>query len=234
MQRFKIINQTWSLIPARSGSKSIKDKNLKKIKGLSLIARAIKVSKKSKQINRTFLSTDSKKYKKEGLKFKAEVPFLRSKKNSKDNSTDYDVIFEFLKALIKKGNIIPKYIIYLRPTTPIRSSNLIDTAIRKFKKLRNYDSLVTVHKMNEPVHKKFFIKKGLLKPIFSKLSLDEANKPRQNFPESFTANGYLDIIKSENIFKNKYLSKKCFAFKIPQTIDIDSEIDLLFARLIKN
>ena len=70
--------------------------------------------------------------------------------------------------------------------------------------------------------------------IFSKLSLDEANKPRQNFPESFTANGYLDIIKSENIFKNKYLSKKCFAFKIPQTIDIDSEIDLLFARLIKN
>ena len=90
--RYKSINEIWSLVPARSGSKRFKNKNLKKINKLSLVARAILHSKKSKRINRVFLSTDSIRIKKEGLKYGAEVPFLRTKKNSQDYSNDYDVI----------------------------------------------------------------------------------------------------------------------------------------------
>ena len=86
MKNITVSNDVWSVIPARSGSKGIKNKNLKKIKKLSLVARAIKISKKSKLIQRTFLSTDSDKIKREGLKYKAEVPFLRSKKNSRDRN----------------------------------------------------------------------------------------------------------------------------------------------------
>jgi len=233
MKNITLSNDVWSVIPARSGSKGIKNKNLKKIKKFSLVGRAIKISKKSKLIQRTFLSTDSEKIKREGLRYKAEVPFLRSKKNSRDSSNDFDVLKEFLSRIARKEKVIPKYIVLLRPTTPFRSTKIINKAINKFKKIKNYDSLVTVHKMSEPVHKKFFVKKNKLKTTFSKLTLDQANKPRQNFPNSYTANGYLDIVKTKNIYKEKkYLNKKCFPFIIPKTIDIDESIDLEIANYL--
>ena len=152
-------NKIWAIIPARSGSKSIKNKNLQKINDYSLVARAIIVAKKCKHIDRVFLSTDSLKIKKEGMKYNAEVPFLRSKKNARDVSTDYDVVKEFLFRISTLEKIIPQYILYLRPTTPIRSYKIIEKAIKKIKELKNYDSLTSVHKMAEPVHKKFFIKR---------------------------------------------------------------------------
>ena len=65
--------------------------------------------------------------------------------------------------------------------------------------------------MNEPVHKKFLLK-NKLKPVISSQSIDDANNPRQNFIKSYTANGYLDIIYTKNIFNNEYLGKKMFSF----------------------
>ena len=229
MKNLIMNNNVWSLIPARSGSKTIKQKNLQKILNYSLVSYAIKASKKSKFISRTFVSTDSKKIKREALKFGAEVPFLRSKKNSGDKSTDYDVVLEFLTRILHIQNILPKYIMFLLPTTPFRESKVLDKAIIKFKKLKNYDSLASVDKMNEPVHKKFFIKNNKLKPVFSNLSIDDANKPRQSFPTSYNFNGYLRIFKTKNILK-KNLGTKCFPFIISRTIDIDDQFDLNFAR----
>ena len=222
----------WSLIPARSGSKSIKNKNLLKINGKSLIARAGIISKKCKFIDRTFISTDSKKYKNEALKFKIEVPFLRSKKNSRDKSTDFEVINEFIRSIYNLEEKIPKYLVYLRPTTPFRKSNIIDKAILKFKRLKNYDSLVSVNEMAEPVYKKYLIKNKKLKTIFPNYSLDRSNEPRQNFPKTYTLNGYIDIIKTKNIFKKKYLDKKSFPFVIQKTIDIDDIHDFKLAKYI--
>lgn len=228
----KFSNQVWAIIPARSGSKRLKNKNILKVGKISLVGHAIKIAKNTKSINRVFVSTDSKKIKKESIKHNAEIPFLRSKLNSQDFSTDFDVLNEFLKKIYKFEKILPKYIIFLRPTTPIRNEKVISRAIAKFKKLKNYDSLVSVHKMDEPVHKKFFIKKNQLKTIFSKISIDNANEPRQGFQPSYTANGYLDIIKTENIFKNKYLGRKCFPYIVKKSIDIDDKIDLIFANFL--
>ncbi len=233
MEKNYYSNKIWALVPARSGSKSIKNKNLKKIGNYSLVARAVRIAKNCKYIDRVFLSTDSIKIQKEGIKYKAEVPFLRSKKNSRNSSTDYDVMKEFLSKISKIEKTIPKYILYLRPTTPIRSNKILEKAIQKMKKLNNYDSLTSVHKMSEPVHKKFFIKNRQLISIFSKMSLDKSNEPRQNFPNSYTANGYIDIIKSKNILKHKrYLYKKCFPFLVPETIDIDTKFDLALAKFL--
>tara|TARA_B100000941_G_C28355018_1_gene473914 strand:- start:517 stop:810 length:294 start_codon:yes stop_codon:yes gene_type:complete len=90
--------------------------------------------------------------------------------------------------------------------------------------------------MNEPVHKKFFIKRGKLIPVYSYLNIDKSNSPRQNFPNSYTANGYFDIIKTKNILlKKKYLHKKCFPYVVPETIDIDNYFDLFTAKtFLKN
>lgn len=232
MKQLKNIDEVWSLIPARSGSKSIKNKNLMKINGKSLIARAALISRKSKFINRTFISTDSRKYKNEALKFKIEAPFLRTKKNSRDKSTDFDVINEFIKSIYALEKKIPKYLVYLRPTSPLRKSEIIDKAIIKFKKLKNYDSLVSVHEMAEPAYKKYLIKNKNLKSVIPNFSIDRSNEPRQNFPKTYTLNGYIDIIKTKNIFKNKYLNKKSFPFIIQKTIDIDDINDFKLAKKI--
>jgi CMP-N,N'-diacetyllegionaminic acid synthase len=230
MKKNLFSNNVWALIPARSGSKGIKNKNLQKIGKDTLVAKTIKISKKCKFIQRIFLSTDSEKIKKEGLKHNVEIPFLRSKKNSRDKSTDYDVVNEFLNKIKKIEKIIPKYILYLRPTSPFRNASVIDKAIKKIKSLNNYDSLVSVHAMNEPVHKKFYVKNKKLKPIFSYLDIDKANEPRQNFTTTYTANGYLDIIKIKNVLdKKKYLNKNCYPFIVPETIDIDNKFDLKLA-----
>jgi len=230
MKNFATNNDVWALIPARSGSKGIKQKNLQKIMNYSLLSYAVKAAERSKYIERTFVSTNSKKIKREAIKFAAEVPFLRSKKNSSDTATDYEVILEFLKKIIKIEKILPKYIIYLLPTTPFRDPKVLDTAIIKFKKLKKYDSLISVHEMDEPIHKKFFIKDNKLKPVFSNLSLDDANKPRQIYPKSYTYNGYLYVVKTKNILKKISLGTQCFPFLTSKTIDIDNKFNLSFAR----
>lgn len=231
MYDYKSVNEVWALIPARSGSKRLKNKNLKKIKNLSLVARAIINCKKSIKIDRIFLSTNSKRIKKEGLKYGAEAPFLRSTKNSQDKSNDFDVIKEFLYKISKIEKKIPNYIIFIRPTTPIRDSVLVDKAIKKFRGLKNYDSLVSVHEMNEPVHKKFYIKNNKLKPAIEKLTLDQANNPSRNFKKSYTANGYFDLINTKNIIlKKSYLGKNCYPFITKSAIDIDDQKDFEIAK----
>ena len=235
MDNYEFVDEVWALVPARSGSKRIKNKNLKKIDNLSLVARAIINCKKSRNIKRTFLSTNSLKIKNEGLKFGAEVPFLRSNKNSQDYSNDFDVIKEFLIKINKAEKIIPNYIIFIRPTTPIRNTIILNKAIKKFRSLKNYDSLVSVHEMNEPIHKKFFIKNNKLKPVFKNMSLDQANHPRQKFKKSYTGNGYLDLIRTKNIvLKKNYLGKNCYPFLTQSSIDIDDNLDFEIAKFLIN
>ena len=72
MYNLKFSNEVWSLIPARSGSKRIKNKNLKKIGKFSLVAHAIRMAKKTKYIDRIFVSTDSNYIKKESNSYLAQ------------------------------------------------------------------------------------------------------------------------------------------------------------------
>lgn len=87
--------------------------------------------------------------------------------------------------------------------------------------------------MSETAYKKFIIKKNFLKPLFKNFSLDDANKPRQNFMKTYTGNGYFDIIKTRNILKKKYLGNKCFPFVTEKVVDINNHFDLMFARYLK-
>ena len=87
--------------------------------------------------------------------------------------------------------------------------------------------------MNEPVHKKFFILKDKLKPAIGNLTLDQANNPRQKFKKSYTANGYLDIINTKNIFlKKNYLGRNCYPFITQSAIDIDDQTDFEIAKFL--
>ena len=94
-------NEILTIIPARSGSKGVKNKNIKLINGKPLIYWTIKEAKKSK-LSQIIVSTDSKKILRISKKFGADVPFLRPKKISKDNTEMTDVLKHALNFFYKK------------------------------------------------------------------------------------------------------------------------------------
>lgn len=123
----------WAIIPARSGSKGLKDKNITKFLDKPLFVHSINFAKKLKFVDKIILSTDSKKYKKIGLKSGAEVPFLRSKEASKSDSMEEDVLEDIRKKLIKIKEKLPDHILWLRPTCPLRDVKIYHKAYKKFK-----------------------------------------------------------------------------------------------------
>jgi len=228
----KEVNQTWAIIPSRSNSKSIKNKNLQKINNKSLLRLTIEVAKKTKNIDKTFVSTDKKSILQQAVKWGSENIALRKKENALDYSTDIDVLLDFFKSWFKKNNIYPKNVMYLRPTTPLRSSKILNRAIIIFRKMKNYDSMISVNNTSSAFKTFIIKKKKYLSPSFKNMSLDDANKPRQKFISTYTGNGYFDIVRTKNIFSNKFLGKKCFPFITKETIDIDQKKDLVLAKFI--
>lgn len=208
-----------SIIPARSGSKSIKDKNIKLFKGKPLIFWSIKSSKQCKKINKTIVSTDSKRYANIAYKCGADIVLIRPKKISKDNSSD----LEFINHAIRYLKFDYEYIAHLRPTTPLRNISDLNEAISKFKKT-NFSSLRTVHENSESAYKSFEIRKKQLVTIFNKKkNIDNSNLPRQKFPKTYVANGILDIYRKSFIKKNnKLFGNNVYAYLTKPTIEIDS------------
>ena len=129
--KFKI----WAVVPARSGSKSVKNKNIKHLDGLPLIAHTINSAKFSNCFEKILLLTDSTKYAKIGKKFGAEIPFIRPKKISQDKSTDNDLYSYFVNYFIKNKINLPDYIAHLSPTVPLRLNRVIEKGINYFLKI---------------------------------------------------------------------------------------------------
>ena len=135
------------LIPARSGSKGLPDKNIKMMVGKPLMAWSIQQAKDTEYWRggdmRIVVSTDSEKYKDIAIKWGGEVPFLRPKELSGDDSTDLMFIKHALKWLDENEKYNPDYILHLRPTQPCRKKGLIDDCLNKFIG-SEFDSLRTV------------------------------------------------------------------------------------------
>jgi CMP-N,N'-diacetyllegionaminic acid synthase len=217
-------NKIVAIIPARSGSKSIKDKNIVNLKGKPLIAWSIEQCLKSKNINEVYLSTDSEKYAKIAENFGLKKIIFRPKSISNDKSTDY----EFIKHFIENVNTNHGIIAHIRPTTPFRSIELLDKIISFFIKNKKYSSLRAIHENPETSYKSFELKNKFLKPLVGvKKTIDQLNEPRQSFSKTYSANGFVDLYRKEFILKNKKLfGNKVMGYITPYTIEIDSKDQL--------
>jgi|TARA_B100001964_G_C13819209_1_gene416549 N-acylneuraminate cytidylyltransferase len=107
-----------AIIPARSRSKRIKNKNIKNFHGKPIISYAIKCVKDSKLFDKILVSSDSKKIIKIAKKYGAEAPFVRPSYISRDSSLTIDVIKHAIKWLIKNGNKI-NFVCCVYPTSPL-------------------------------------------------------------------------------------------------------------------
>ena len=222
-----------AIIPARSGSISVKNKNIQKIKNKPLLGWAIETCKKSKEIDYFFVLTDSDYYKRIAIKYGANVPFNRPKSISTNTSSDIEFIEYSIKKL-QNLKIYPKLIVNMRPTTPFRNYKKIDRAIKFFlKNIKTYTSLRSVEEMSESSFKTVIVKNKIAKPILQKYTMDEINLPRQGFKKTYLPNGYIDIYKTQHIKKNRNLyGKKVSAFITDKTIEIDTKYDLQLAKRI--
>ena len=90
---------TICIIPARLGSKSIKNKNIKFLKGKHLIGHVIKIAKSSGLFKRIIVSTESEKISKIAKFYGAEVPFIRKKKLADDYTPTFKVLIDCVKTL---------------------------------------------------------------------------------------------------------------------------------------
>lgn len=215
-----------AIIPARSGSKGVKDKNIRKLQGHTLLEWSIKAAKKTKLIDRVFVSTDSEKYADIGTECGAEVPFLRPSEISKDNSSDFSFISHSIEEF-KKIDLHPQYLVHLRPTTPIRDPNVLDEAISIFQDNKKFNSLRSVHLMSESSYKTLEIKNGILTPLsLLNNDLSNSNAPRQTLPDTYQANGYVDILSTKFILENREIhGKKILPFITKTAYEVDTQED---------
>lgn len=222
-----------AIIPARGGSKGLKNKNLKKIGKNSLISLAIKSCKKLKSINKIFVSTDSKKIVREAEKQGIKVPFLRSKKISGDKVPAIDVLYQTLNLVEKFYKEKFATIIYLEPTSPLRKTQDILLALKKFKK-NNYDSLWTISKIDLKFHplKQVIVNKNTVSSYEKK---GEKIYARQQLSQTYYRNGVCYIFKRKTILLDKkIMGKKCgYHITSSPQVSIDNYKDLIYARKIK-
>lgn len=213
-----------AIIPARSGSKGLKDKNIKLLNGKPLLVYSIEAALKSKCFDVVFVSTDSKKYADIARKYGAEVPFLRSKKNSSDKSNAWDVIREVLEKYKKLGKQFDTFT-YLQPTSPLRTSNDIKKSYKLYKDLKA-NSIVSVCEADtNPLYCYHLPKNNLLSKV---LNVENENKRRQDADKYYTMNGAIYLSNVSNFLKtNDIYKNKCYAYVMDKktSIDIDDELD---------
>jgi CMP-N,N'-diacetyllegionaminic acid synthase len=220
-----------ALIPARSGSKGVPGKNMRSLGGHSLLEWSISACKRSEMISRIIVSTDSPTYASHSLACGAEVPFLRPQDISGDASTDAEFVHHALNWL-DSNDESPDYFVHIRPTTPFRDPAVIDKAIATFQARTEMTALRSVHLMKESAYKCFEIgRSGYLQPIGTgEAMLDPFNRARQSFPDTYVANGYVDVLSCSYIRSSGNIhGDRVFPFKTPVSWEVDVEED--FAQL---
>jgi len=216
-----------AIIPARKGSKGLKNKNKLLIAKLPLIAHSIKSAKKSKFISRVIVSTDCKDIARISRKYGAEVPFLRSKNLAQDTSMVMDAYFEVIKKIDNKNRI--KNFVALLPTSPLRSYRDIDNAIKLFLK-KKADSVISMTEAYYPIDWNHYINKDKRVKAFNS-NLDAVSN-RQNLKKTFIPNGSIYVFNYDVLKKTrKYYHKNTYAYLMPfkKSIDIDNKLDFELA-----
>lgn len=221
------------VIPARGGSKAIKNKNMSEINGKPLIYYTIKEALKSKFISDLVVSSDDESIINYSIKLGVTAPFKRPKNLSTDNALSSSVVYHALEYMESLKSINYDLVIMLQPTSPFRKVKHIDESIRLMIN-KNSDSLVSVVNVDgyHPYRMKKFSEDYVLNYIDQGF---EDMRPRQNLPKVFIRNGAIYIVKCEYFKKNKNLvGQKCLGYEmdLKESVNIDNEIDLLVSKTI--
>ena len=219
-----------AIIPARSGSKGLVDKNIKDLCGKPLIAYSIEAARDSGCFETIMVSTDSERYAEIARKYGAEVPFLRSKEMSSDSASSWDTVEEVLDRYSELGKIYDSFCL-LQPTSPLRTSEDIKNAYKKYRE----DASFAVVSVCEAEHSPLWCGKLQENNEFVGFINQDAMKRRQEAGKYYRLNGAIYIVNIDRFKCDRFFYQAgSFAYIMPQerSVDIDLDIDFKFAELL--
>lgn len=223
-----------AVIPARSGSKGLRDKNIKELMGKPLMAYTIEAAKESGLFDIVHVSTDSELYAQIAIQYGADVPFLRKLELSTDSSSTWDAMRFVIREYEKIGKVFDT-IAVLQPTSPLRSKEDIVGAYKFFTE-KKANMISSVCEMEHSPLWSNTLPKDLSMENFEDEKI--ADRPRQELPQYYRENGAIYILKVDYLLKEKALYKnKCYAYIMEKShsVDIDEEIDFAIAKaMFKN
>ena len=220
-----------AIIPARSGSKGLKDKNIKLLNGKPLIAYTIEAAIKSKMFDEVMVSTDSIEYAEIAKLYGAKVPFMRNSELSNDTASSWDVVRDVLHKYKEAGKEFDT-VALLQPTSPLRTGKDI---IEGYKLMddRLANSIIGVCEVD---HSPLWMNTlpednsmgNFINPKVVGLS-------RQKLEKYYRINGAIYIMKTEHLNNvDNIYNDKCYALIMDKrkSIDVDDEYDFLFAEVL--
>jgi CMP-N,N'-diacetyllegionaminic acid synthase len=196
-----------ALIPARSGSKRVADKNIRPLAGHPLIAYSISAAIQSGVFSAVIVSTDSERYAAIARHYGAEVPFLRPADIAGDHSPDIEWVEHTLKRLAAEGRSYDCFSI-LRPTSPFRLPETIRRAWAEFRAETGVDSLRAVEKCNQHPGKMWVIRGRRMLPLLPFGPPDQPWHSSQypSLPEIYVQNASLEIAWSQVVFEGRTIA----------------------------
>lgn len=218
-----------AIIPARGGSKRIPNKNMRLFHGKPIIAYSIEAALKSGLFEQVIVSTDDQRITEIAKEFGAQVPFLRSDKNSDDFATTSDVLIEVLSDFEKNGKFFESACC-IYPTSPLIDFKDLVQAKALFEK-EKFDSLISCVCYSFPIQRAFRLKES--KEI-SLLQPDLIHTRSQDLETTFHDAGSFYFFKVHEFQENKTLwSGRIGSFELPETKvqDIDTMEDWKLAEL---
>lgn len=213
-----------AVIPARSGSKSVKDKNIRRINNKPMLAYSIEHAKQSRYINRILVSTDSEAYAKIAREYGAETPFLRPAEYATDTALDYDVFLHCLTYLKEKEGYEADIVVQLRPTYPIRNVDDIDMMIEMLMEHKEADSVRSIAPAKEIPYKMWHKQEnGEITPLITNIK-ECYNMPRQELPKVYYQNACIDVFRGNVVIEKHSMSgDKILGYEMTHNYDIDTE-----------
>jgi CMP-N,N'-diacetyllegionaminic acid synthase len=199
-----------ALIPARAGSKRVRDKNVRPLGGHPLLAYSIAAARQCGVFSAVLVSTDSEEYARVAAHYGAEVPFLRPVELAGDLSPDIEWI-DFTLRNLERGGRGYDFFSILRPTSPFRLPATIQRAWATFRADPGADSLRAVEKCREHPGKMWLQREGRLLPLlpFQNGSVPWHSSAYQALPEIFVQNASLEIARTQTVFRQGSIAGTC-------------------------
>jgi CMP-N-acetylneuraminic acid synthetase len=220
-----------ALIPARGGSKSIPRKNIVRVGGKPLIAWTIEAALGSKLLDRVYVSTDDEEIARVAREHGAEVPFLRPAELASDEAGSLGVALHALDWMAVHGGE-PDYLLLLQPTSPLRQTDDIDSAIRLAED-RGASAVLGVSEASpHPWLARQISAEGVLSDFFE---LQEKPVRRQDYPPAYMINGAIYLNRTTSLRTARtFQPPDALAYVMPpeRALDIDLPWELKLMDLL--
>lgn len=221
-----------AVVPARGGSKGVVGKNMREVCGVPLIDYTLQAALRSQYIDEVFLSSDDTEALSYGKKIGVKT-VVRPDKYSTDEANANDVLRHFLTTIDPVLIETNPYIVYLQPTSPMRTAAHIDEALKQMTDF-GIDKLISVNVMSKSPFKAFVLDgQGCLQALFSE---EMTNERRQDQVQVYLPNGAIyafTVFDFQNQMSFPSNGSYPFVMEEIESLDIDTEDDLaLFTEIL--